>query len=224
MCFSATASFTAAAVTGAVGMVTLTHVRTPREFPLAGMPLLFSIQQGIEGALWLILPRGGPVAQPLVHAFATIALAIWPPLVPIAISLVEKQRARRMLLYALIPAGLTVAVYSALDMVHHPFSASLSSAGVCYANGVSYSNAAFGAYLLCTCLPPLLSTDRRLKLIGVIVAAGMLISAAFYYVSFISVWCFFAAITSALIYSFFQDRTAGRRLGLRPSTILSHLH
>lgn len=224
MCFSATASFAAAALTGAVGVVTLTHVKTPWELPLASMPLLFGIQQAIEGTLWLILPQGGAVAGALVGAFATIALAVWPPLVPLAISLVERQRTRRVLLYTLIPAGLAVAVYSALDMVQHPFSASLSSAGVCYVNGVSYSSAAFVAYLLCTCLPPLLSTNRRLKLIGGVVAAGMLISWAFYYVSFISVWCFFAAITSALIYAFFQDRTAGHSLGLGQSMILSRRH
>lgn len=223
MCFSATASFSAAALTGAVGVVTLTHVRSPQELPLAGMPLLFGIQQAIEGTLWLILPRDGAVAHALVGAFAIIALAIWPPLVPIAISLVERQRARRMLLATLIPAGLAVAVYSALDMVQHPFSASLSSAGVCYVNGVSYSKAAFAAYLMCTCLPPLLSTDRRLKVIGAVVALGMIVSFAFYYVSFISVWCFFAAITSALIFMFFRNRTAGRQLELGQSIVLSHL-
>ena len=224
MCFSATASFSAAALTGTVGVVTLTHVRTPRELPLAGMPLLFGIQQAIEGTLWLILPHGGAIAGALVGAFAIIALAIWPPLVPLAISLVERQKARRILLYTLIPAGLAVAGYSAFDMARHPFSASLSSAGVCYVNGVSYSSAAFAAYLLCTCLPPLLSTDRRLKMIGAVVALGMMVSFAFYYVSFISVWCFFAAITSALIYAFFQDRTANHSLGLGQSTMLSHLH
>ena len=218
MCFSATASFTAAALTGAVGTATLTHVRKAREFPLAGMPMLFGVQQALEGALWLLLPRGGAIVQGLVHAFATIALVIWPPLVPIAISLVEPQKARRRLLYALIPAGLAVAAYSAFSMPQHPYSASLSSAGICYVNGVSYSDAAFAAYILCTCLPPLLSTDRRLKLVGAVVVAGMLVSSALYYASFISVWCFFAAIASALIYAFFQDRTAAHRLRLGQST------
>jgi hypothetical protein len=212
MCFSATASFSAAAITGTVGVMALAHVKLRREVPLASMPLLFSVQQAIEGTLWMLLPGGGAIAQALVNMFTIIALVIWPPLVPLAISLVETHKERRHLLYALIPAGMAVASYSALSIARHPYAASLSGAGVCYVNGISYSPAAFGAYLLCTCVPPLLSTDRRLKLIGATVTVGMFVSAAFYYVSFISVWCFFAAVTSALIYAYFRDRTASHHL------------
>jgi hypothetical protein len=56
MCFSAAASFVTAGVTGAIGAVALTRVNEPRELPLAATPILFALQQSIEGLLWLNLP------------------------------------------------------------------------------------------------------------------------------------------------------------------------
>ena len=56
MCFSASASFVTAAITGAIGIVTLTRVNEPRELPFAATPLLFALQQAVEGLLWLNLP------------------------------------------------------------------------------------------------------------------------------------------------------------------------
>ena len=56
MCFSAPASFVTAGITGAIGIVALTRVGEPRELPLAAPPLLFALQQSIEGLLWLNLP------------------------------------------------------------------------------------------------------------------------------------------------------------------------
>jgi hypothetical protein len=56
VCFSATASFTTAAVTAVIGVIAVSRTSQPREFMLAGMPIMFAIQQGIEGLLWLNLP------------------------------------------------------------------------------------------------------------------------------------------------------------------------
>ena len=49
MCFSAAASFIASGTTGALGVATLWHTRAAREVPLASTPLLFGVQQFIEG-------------------------------------------------------------------------------------------------------------------------------------------------------------------------------
>lgn len=211
MCFSAAASFSAAALTGTTGAVTLAHVSKAREIPLASMPLLFSLQQAIEGTLWLILPRGRGPAQALVAMFLTIALVVWPVLAPLAIGLVESQRTRRVLIFALLPAGVAVAVYSALSLVQHPYAASLTGSGICYISGVPYPSAIFAAYVLCICIPLLLSTNFLLKIFGIVVVIGMIVSNLVYYVGFISVWCFFAATASGVIWLFFP-KTARRRV------------
>ena len=63
MCFSATASFTAAAIVGSIGAVTLWKAARLRDralLPIAAFPVLFALQQTVEGLLWLELARTAP--------------------------------------------------------------------------------------------------------------------------------------------------------------------
>jgi len=57
MCFSATASFTAGATLSALGIATLTQIRSRRELLLGSFPLLFAIQQFFEGLVWLTIEQ-----------------------------------------------------------------------------------------------------------------------------------------------------------------------
>lgn len=63
MCFSATASFAAGAGLLVVGAITLRQARRRAEMPFAAIPLLFGIQQLIEGALWLTFPDKAPMLK-----------------------------------------------------------------------------------------------------------------------------------------------------------------
>ena len=53
MCFSATASFSAGTVLTMLGVATLRATRRKAEIPFAASPLLFGLQQIVEGLLWL---------------------------------------------------------------------------------------------------------------------------------------------------------------------------
>ena len=57
MCFSATASFAASAVLITAGGASLSLAK-PHQRLFAAMPLLFGIQQAIEGLQWLQLDKG----------------------------------------------------------------------------------------------------------------------------------------------------------------------
>uniref|UniRef100_UPI0030EE6851 DUF6629 family protein n=4 Tax=Pseudomonadota TaxID=1224 RepID=UPI0030EE6851 len=91
MCFSATASFTAAGVLATVGVATLRHVREPRALLFACVPLLFSAHQFSEGMVWLALEgRLGPYAlDHAVFLFTLYAIGILPLLMPVAVLLME---------------------------------------------------------------------------------------------------------------------------------------
>ena len=80
MCFSATASFSAASITAVIGVATLRQVQHPRELPLAAMPLIFAVQQAIEGALWLQLSaaRSKEAVAALSLNFLVFAKVLWP--------------------------------------------------------------------------------------------------------------------------------------------------
>jgi hypothetical protein len=206
MCFSATVSFGAAALIGVVGAMTVTKAAKPSELPLAVMPLVFAAQQAVEGALWLTVPEGRPHSLVLANIFAVIALVLWPLLVPTAIALVERDAARRLIMLMLLPAGIGVAAYSTGTTLAHPYLAWPVGHALTYVDNHPYSPTMMAAYLVCVGAPPLLSSSRALRLFGLIVAAGLVVSMLAFYQSFVSVWCFFTALASITLLGFFRTR------------------
>src|SRR6185437_645962 len=108
MCFSATASFSAAGILTLAGAATLSKARDVRERPLAAVPLIFALQQGIEGLLWLTVPSGHPAGRGFATAFAGLALIVWPLFTPLAVGRAETLRNRRRLILGLTGPGLGV--------------------------------------------------------------------------------------------------------------------
>jgi hypothetical protein len=110
MCFSATASFIAAGATFAVGAAALSRVDSPRALTLAAMPMIFTVQQGIEGILWLDLPMdpAGTMSASLSFLFLFFAYVFWPVYVPIAVLLIEpsKRFRRPLMVCAAVGIGL----------------------------------------------------------------------------------------------------------------------
>ena len=206
MCFSAPASFTAAGLLGVTGIATLAHVRRRAELPLAVTPLLFAAQHAMEGALWLTVDQGRSHSLTLANIFAVIALVVWPVMIPLAVALVEREPLRRLIMLLLLPAGIGVAVYSAGTTLAHPYLAWPVGHTLTYVDNHPYSPTMMATYLICTCLPPLLSSSRALNLFGVIVAAGLGVALLAFYESFISVWCFFAALASFSLLHYFRQR------------------
>ena len=206
MCFSAPVSFGAAATLGVAGIATLTRVRTFTELPLAGVPLLFAAQQAIEGFLWRAAPDGPSHTAALATLFAAISLIVWPLLIPIAMALVERHPLRRLAMLFIVPAGIGVSVNYAAILLVRPYRAWPLGHTLTYVNNHPISPVMLGLYILCVCLPPLLAGSRILNLFGAAVIAGLAITFLAFYESFISVWCFFAALASLILWKFFQDR------------------
>jgi hypothetical protein len=207
MCFSATASFAAAAVLGGIGAMTVSKVTKSSELPLAVVPLIFAVQQGIEGMLWLTVPFGRTNGIWLASAFAAIALILWPVLTPIAAALVEPRRNRRRLIYTLLLPGGVVAIYSAITILTHPYLAWPASRALTYVNNDPYPPALAAAYLIAVCVPPLISSSPPLRVFGVIVLVGLVVSILAFYESVVSVWCFFAAMASITLLAYFRGHT-----------------
>lgn len=212
MCFSAAASFTAASVAASAGVLTVASVSRAREIPLAGAPLVFALQQALEGALWLALPHGGTslLALCLANGFVVCAMVVWPVLAPVAVGLVEPVRLRRNLIYWLVPLGLAFAAYSAFDIASHPYHAVISYRSLCYVNDSPYPSYAIAIYMAATCGGFLLSSQGTLRIFGLVIVAAFIISIALFETVLVSVWCFFAAIASAIL--LFHFRRGGARV------------
>ncbi len=213
MCFSATASFLAAATTGAIGFATLREVKQWREVPLAAMPVLFASQQAVEGALWLQLTGGrGDYAGALSLTFLLFAKVFWPGYAGVSVLLVEPDRRRRLALSVISLLGAALAIYLLPRILGHPQMAAICGSSIDYGGGDNPLSWQSLPYLLCACVPFLMSSHKPVQRFGTIVLSGFFVSASLYFATFVSVWCFFAAAGSAVLYFYFKHAGAGVRL------------
>lgn len=211
MCFSATASFAAAGLTGAVGIFVLARTQDARDLPLASMPMFFATQQLVEGGLWLTLPVApeSPTVSLLTHAFLSIALIFWPVFSPIAALSAEPDADRRRLIVACLTLGVGVSAYFFWMVSLAPHTARIAGGHIDYVIGQTPEIVGL-LYLVATTLALLLSSQRAVVLFGALVFAGSLVTYLFYEQVLISVWCFFAAAGSAVIAVHFE-RVRARR-------------
>jgi hypothetical protein len=205
MCFSATASFSAATIIAVIGVSTVRRVKHPRELPLAAIPLLFAVQQAVEGALWLQLPAvsRGEAVPALSLSFLVFAKVLWPAYTAFAVLLMEPDLRRRQVLYTIAVLGCTISIYMLSRLIETPPSVVICGHSIDYASKDGALSWASFLYIL--------SSNGAVQNFGVIVLAGFIVSAYAYSKTFVSVWCFFAAGGSSLLYFHFK-RAAARPL------------
>ena len=205
MCFSATASFTAGTALTVVGGLTLRKSKGMRELPLALVPLLFGIQQLVEGVLWLSLRNDLPLMRSwATYIFTLFSHVLWPMFVPFAILLVETDRRRRNAIRMFLTLGIGVGVYLLYFVIRYPVIARIDGRSIFYDTPHLFKVVALTTYLLATCVTGLFSRHRCIQAFGFLI---FVLAVAAYWISvttFVSVWCFFAAILSVLIYAHFS--------------------
>ena len=210
MCFSATASFTAAAIAGTIGAVTLSKAARHHDRALlliAAFPALFAAQQAVEGLLWLDLaqPEPGTCRPILVHAFLGYAEVFWPMFAPLAAWLIEPVQWRRRLIGICFAIGAALAAYLLWKMIANPYTVSAATGHIVYKNGMAYPRGIEIPYVLATTISLLLSSHRMIRLMAAVILGGFALAWWSYHQSYISVWCFFAAVSSILVYLFVRQ-------------------
>lgn len=208
MCFSATASFVASGVIGSIGVATLRHVREPRALLFAAVPLLFSIHQFTEGFVWLGLKgRIGPVAlDHVTFLFMLYAQGILPLLMPLAVLLMEPPGWRRKAIMALTILGALVCAWMIHGLIFFESQCLIEQNSIAYRNPVTGNYAMSLLYILATCGALILSTHRVVRGYGVLNVIGLTIAQIVKAFAFASVWCFYAATLSVVIYWQFRRR------------------
>jgi hypothetical protein len=170
------------------------------------MPLLFAAQQAIEGEIWLRLSDGSSreIIAALSFGFLIFAKVVWPAYTSIAVLLIEPDNRRRQVLYAIAVCGGVISLYVLSRLIEYPPVASICGHSIGYGGEQSALSWQGLIYILCTCVPLLLSSSGTVQILGAMVLVGFLISAYTYSTTFISVWCFFAAADSSLLYFYFR--------------------
>lgn len=206
MCFSATSSFIAAAVTGATGIVAMIRVDRREDMLLASMPLFFAAQQTTEGLLWLTLPDtpASPTTAALTLVFVLFAKVFWPSFAPLAAYMTEPDPRRRSLIALCACAGLGVSAYFLWSIWSFPQIATLTPGHIAYTGGPDVPLAVGAAYFMATVVAPALSSHWALRLFAALVLASSIVSYVAFWEAFSSIWCFFAASASAVIVFHFE--------------------
>ena len=217
MCFSATASFTAGAGLLIVGAVTARRARRRAELPFALIPVLFGLQQLIEGTIWLTFPDKAPgLNGVLTFVYSLFSHVLWPVYVPIAILLLEPVVCRRRILVAIAMAGAAVGLYLLYFLVRLPIISQAEGRHIAYLSPHFYLTAVMVLYVLGTCVSMLVSSHRRVRLFGLAAFIAYVVTYVFYTTWVISVWCFFAAVLSVIVLLYFPRRPASQSMVAQP--------
>ena len=224
MCFSATASFTASGVIATIGLATLRHVREPRALLFAAVPMLFAIHQFTEGFVWLGLDgRIGRLAlDHVAFLFTMYAQGVLPLLMPLAVVLMEPLGGRRRVILALTAIGAVVFAWDVIGLVALPLRTCVEQNSIAYRNPMTGNFAISLLYILAACGSLLLSTHRVVRWYGALNVIVLSITELVKEYAFASVWCFYAAAMSVIIFwQFSQSRIDvatpnGRSLILKP--------
>ena len=224
MCFSATASFVASGGIAVIGVATLRHVREPRALLFAAVPLLFAVHQFCEGLVWLGLDGtiGKIALDHVAFLFALYAQGVLPLLMPVAVLLMEPKGWRRNAILGLTGVGALVCAWDVTGLVAWPLHTFIDYQSISYRNPLTGNLFISCLYILATCGALMLSTHRVVRWYGVLNVIGLTIVQIVKDYAFASVWCFYAALLSVMIYWQFHRGTIniatpnGRSAILRP--------
>ena len=214
MCFSATASFSAGVVLLGVGTLTLRSALAAHQrrcLLFAAIPLLFALQQLIEGVIWLTFRHEAALLNSVMtHLYSFFSHVLWPVYVPVAVLLMEPEEWRRRALIAFVAAGVAVGAYLLYVLVAFPIASRPTGQHIEYVSPHFFAAFTMMLYLVSTALSPLLSMHRMVQVFGALALLSFVSAYAFYATWFISVWCFFAALLSGVVYLHFGVRERER--------------
>lgn len=201
MCFSATASFTASVVLAGIGAASLRGASGRAERAYAAIPVLFAVQQLSEGLVWMSFAWDAPTLRAVAtQVFSVFSHVLWPVYIPLAAYLIEPPGMRRRGLAILAVAGAVVGLGLLAGMLAFPISAHATGGHIEYRSPHFYIPVVITLYLASTTVSMLVSSHRAVQLFGGATLLAAVVAYFFYARWFISVWCFFAALLSVLVY------------------------
>jgi hypothetical protein len=204
MCFSMTASFIAGISLSAVGILTLKKAKRKTEVPFALIPLLFGVQQIIEGGLWLSFRFDMVLLNTAAtYAFSVFSHTLWPIFVPFSVGLLEPVRWRRNVLLIFQVVGLGIGFYLLYFIVKYPVIA-VAEENIVYLSPHFYQIPPMMLYLVATCVVSFFSSHSLVQVFGVLALLLFFVAYWFYTIALFSVWCFFSAVLSFIIYLYFK--------------------
>jgi len=230
MCFSATASFSAAAVLVGAGIYALYQARnlTPAWWKLwAVVPVAFGVQQGFEGLVWQALDTGEPErAVPFAIGFHFFSHFLWLWLFPLASYLLEPGPVRKRIFGGCAVFGAFAGSLVLSAVVLHPewMTVGIKGHSIIYKFHVPYKSPIHLPirpallYGLTILVPLLCSSHGQIRVFGCLATAASVLASQVYQYAFVSVWCFFTAVLSLYIVYMVRSRQLQAPSAIAPAT------
>jgi Family of unknown function (DUF6629) len=211
MCFSATASFTSAALIGGVGIASLKKAKSRSLLLLTLIPFLFALQQASEGVVWLSMEgivAYIPYGDTAKSIFLLFAFTIWPIWIPLSFYLAEEEKTRKGLLLLVLAAGLILAVFNLFKGAPQNIDVMQLDRSLRYLGELPDESY---LYIPIVVLPAFITSLRRAWLFGLLILVAAIGVDYLYEKVFVSVWCFLAAIISLSLYAIVCSTAKGSR-------------
>lgn len=175
---------------------------TPRKKRvLALIPFLFAVQQALEGIQWLAL-GSGTTCQAAGYGYLFFALILWPVLIPVLVYRYDSASRQRM--RGFLAIGMLVAIGYASVLLRGPLTIQALQRHVVYHFSSPFGPLSVLLYGVAVVGSLWASSVRAFRQYGVIVFTAGLGAIAIERLAFGSVWCFFSAIASILVYFFLR--------------------
>jgi hypothetical protein len=202
VCFSPQGDLAGGLVVTAIGADACRHLRGRKtHLLLAATPLLLGVHQIDESLVWWSLDGdvSHTVGRIAMWIYLVIALVVVPILVPVAIWRLTPSPTRRLAISSFVALGIGVAAVLIVTMLYGPVTVRRGSYHLAYSIGLQHGIVIVGLYIVATCGSLLISGYRHIVIFGlgnlIVVAVLARLTAD----GFASLWCFYAALTSAAI-------------------------
>lgn len=203
MCFSAEVSFGSAAIITTVGVIAYKKAKNKPQKLLAIIPMIFGAQQFSEGFVWLASTYDlfSWVLQLSSYFFIIFAWIIWPIYIPYTLWRLEKKMTRKEILYAFAIVGCFVTAILIYVLFKYNLYSQIQDNSVQYKIGISspYVWIISSIYFGITTLSHFISSVKKMWILGALNLVTFFFSRIYFNEYFISVWCFFAALSSLAI-------------------------
>jgi hypothetical protein len=213
MCFSASASFTSSAVLAVTTVASFATARNTPQRVLAGIPLVFSIQQFTEGVLWMSLlhPAWARWEGVTTYVFQVFAEVFWPVYIPFCMLLFEQAGSKRTVMSILMWCGILLAAYTGYSFFQYPVHAFAEKHHIRYETDFPLTKEWYYGllYFMPTVICPLMSNKRILRLLGYLFFVSYVVARLLFHYYEISVWCFFGAIISIIVLFMLRSKRMG---------------
>ena len=232
VCVSAEASFGLTGLLAPVGIYCIKSAaeRDRTALPISAVPLMFGFQQFCEGLVWVGVGRGDKeLARSAGTAFLFFALAFWLFWIPFSAVFLEQRRKIKMVLVLAATLGLIGGVVLLIPVVENPHALQITvvrhSIRYDYPDPPALKIAPQLVwhlfYLAIVSMPLFLLKNKKLIWFNTALVASAVISHAYFYYAFASIWCFFAASLSLCLGYLFHNLPMRKTASTRCATARS---